>query len=118
MLVRQAKDTLRIGKTKGKVLVMVGCRFALPPELVREWVTVDFALPGKKELGVVLDNIAKSAKLAKPEAGGRELLLDAASGLTSIEAENAFALSVVESSKLCPQGVAREKASEVKKSGL
>lgn len=118
VLVRQVKDTLRVGKTKGKVLVMLSCRFALPPELIREWVTVDFALPGKDELGVVLDNIAKSAKLAKPEADGRELLLDAASGLTSVEAENAFALSVVESARLCPQVVAREKASEVKKGGL
>jgi AAA+ superfamily predicted ATPase len=118
VLVRQAKETLRIGKTKGKVLVVLGCRFTLPPELTREWVTVDFALPSKEELGVVLDNIAASAKMPKPEGNDRDLLLDAACGLTSIEAENAFALSVVERSQLCSQVVGREKASEVKKGGL
>ena len=118
VLVRQVKEALRTGKTKGKVLVVLGCRFTLPPELAREWVAVDFALPGKEELGVVLDNIAGSAKLSKPAGDERELLLDAASGLTSIEAENAFALSVVERARLCPQIVAREKASEVKKGGL
>jgi RHS repeat-associated protein len=118
VLIRQLKETLRVGKTKGKVLVILGCRFTLPPELAREFVVVEFALPGKEEVGVVLDNIAKSAKLTPPEANERELLLDAASGLTSIEAENAFALSVVESARLCSQIVAREKAGEVKKNGL
>jgi hypothetical protein len=118
VLVRQPKEVLRVGKTKGKTLVILGCRFTLPPELAREFVVVEFALPGKAELGVVLDNIAKSAKQQIPEGDARELLLDAASGLTSIEAENAYALSAVERGKLCPQIVAREKASEVKRNGL
>jgi ATP-dependent 26S proteasome regulatory subunit len=118
VLVRQIKAALRDGKMKGKALIILGCRFALPPELAREFVTVEFALPGKEELGVVLDNIARSANAPAPEETQRELLLDAASGLTSIEAENAFALSVVERGKLCSQIVAREKANEVKKNGL
>ena len=118
VLLRQLKEALRDAKTKGKVLVIIGCRCALPPELAREFVVVEFALPGKLELGVVLDNIATSAKVQKPESDARELLLDAACGLTSIEAENSFALSVVEAGKLCPQIIAREKASEVKKNGL
>jgi AAA+ superfamily predicted ATPase len=118
VLVRKVKECLRVGKTKGRALVMVGCRLALPPELEREFVVVQFALPDKTQLGVVLDNIAGSAKLAKPEEDAREQLLDAACGLTSIEAENAFALSVVESKQLCSGIVAREKASEVKKGGL
>jgi AAA+ superfamily predicted ATPase len=118
VLVRKVKESLRVGKTKGRALVMVGCRLALPPELEREFVVVQFALPDKTQLGVVLDNIAGSAKLAKPEEDAREQLLDAACGLTSIEAENAFALSVVESKQLCSGIVAREKASEVKKGGL
>jgi hypothetical protein len=118
VLVRRVKENLRAGKSKGKALVSVGCRLALPPELEREFVVVQFALPDKEKLGVVLDGIARSAGLAIPENDARELLLDAACGLTSIEAENAFALSVVESGKLSAQIVAREKASEVKKGGL
>ena len=118
VLVRKVKESLRVGKTKGKALVIVGCRIALPPELEREFVVVPFNLPDKEQLGVVLDNIAVSAKLAKPEKDEREHLLDAACGLTSIEAENAFALSAVESSHLSGSIVAREKANEVKKSGL
>jgi len=118
VLVRKVKESLRVGKTKGRALVIVGCRLALPPELEREFVMVQFVLPDKTQLGVVLDNIAESAMLPKPEEDAREQLLDAACGLTSIEAENAFALSVVESKQLGSGIVAREKASEVKKGGL
>jgi AAA+ superfamily predicted ATPase len=117
-LVSQVKESLRAGKTKGRALVIVGCRSALPPELGREFVVVEFALPNKEQLGMILDSIAASAKLPLPENNEREQLLDAACGLTSIEAENAFALSVVESHKLEPSIVAREKANEVRKSGL
>ena len=118
VLTRKVKDSLRLAKSKGKVLLVVGCRQVLPPELERELVVVPFALPDKEQLGVVLDNIAASAKLPKPENDEREPLLDAACGLTSIEAENAYALSVVETGRLCSKTVAREKANEVKKGGL
>jgi AAA+ superfamily predicted ATPase len=118
VLVRKVKESLRAGKTKGRALVIVGCRSALPRELEREFVIVEFALPDKEQLGIILDNIAASAQLPKPENDERDQLLGAACGLTSIEAENAFALSVVESHKLDPGIVAREKANEVKKSGL
>jgi AAA+ superfamily predicted ATPase len=118
VLTRALKDRLRAGKTKGKTVLLLGCRSVLPPELEREFVVMHFALPGKEELGLVLDHIAVSAGKPKPDGEARELLLDSACGLTTIEAENAFALSVVESGGLSPQIVAREKANEVKKNGL
>jgi len=118
ILTRAVKDRLRSAKTRGQTLVILGCRLVLPPELERELVVVNFALPGKAELGLVLDQIAQSGKLSIPEGEVRELLLDSASGLTTVEAENAFALSVVESQGLSPAVVAREKANEVRKNGL
>jgi AAA+ superfamily predicted ATPase len=118
VLVRAFKDRLRVGKTQGKTLILLGCRLVLPPELEREVAVLHFMLPTKPELAVVLDNLAASAQLPPPVGEERDLLLDAASGLTSIEAENAFALSVVEAGKLVPAIVAREKANEVKKNGL
>ena len=64
MLVRAFKDALSHAKSKGKCLVILGCRKTLPPELEREFVTVEMALPGRQDLGVVLDGICTSAKLA------------------------------------------------------
>ena len=118
VLIRAVKDSLSAGKAKGRCLVVLGCRQVLPPELEREFVVVDFALPGKGELGTVLDAICVSAKLRKPAGDEREQVLDAATGMTCTEAENAYALAVIETRKVDPGIVAREKAQTVKKNGL
>ena len=75
VLVRALKDALTHAKANGKCIVIVGCRRTLPQELEREFVTVDLALPGKQELGVVLDGICESAKLKKVKADARDQIL-------------------------------------------
>ena len=118
VLVRSIKDALGHGRAHNKVAVISGCRQNLPAELQRELVVLDFALPDHQTLGVVLDQIAKSAGLKVPELDERMALLASASGLTCLEAENAFALSVVETGSIQAGVVSREKAQAVKKSGL
>jgi SpoVK/Ycf46/Vps4 family AAA+-type ATPase len=118
ILIRQLKDVLQVAKTKSKVLVILGCRMILPPELERELTVIEFALPGKEELGAVLGGIMESANIKTMETETREKVIDAASGLTTMEAENAFALSVVQSKIIDPVIVAKEKAQAVKKNGL
>ncbi len=117
-LTRRIKESLRSGKNVGKVMVILGCRLQLPPEIEREFVVVEFALPGKDDLGAVMDSICESARLGLPEGVVRDHLIDSASGLTTNEAENAFALSIVESGVVSPEIVSREKAKEVKKNGM
>jgi AAA+ superfamily predicted ATPase len=118
VLIRALKDALTHAKATGKCLVVLGCRKTLPQELEREFVTVTMSLPGKKELGEVLDNICEAAKIPKPKDLEREQILDAASGLTTAEAENVFALSVVNCKAVKAADVAREKASAIKANGL
>ncbi len=118
VLVRAVKDALLQAKTQGKVLVLLGCRKVLPPELEREICLVEFTLPDKAQLGRVLENICTSASLQNPEGDERDRILDAATGLTCTEAENAFALSVIECRCINPAVIAREKALTVKKNGL
>jgi len=118
VLIRQFKDVLQRAKTQNKTLIILGCRLVLPPELEREITVIEFALPGKQQLGTVLDGIIESAQLKGVEGEQRDKILDAASGLTTIEAENAFALSVAESKAIDPAIVSREKAQAVKKNGI
>ncbi len=118
ILIRQLKDVLQIAKTKSKTLIILGCRMVLPPELERELTVIEFALPGKEQLNAVLSGIMESANIKTMEIDQREKVIDAASGLTTIEAENAFALSVVQSKTIDPVIVAKEKAQAVKKNGL
>ena len=118
ILIRKLKDVLHESKTKQKVLVILGCRLCLPPELERELTVIEFALPGKQQLSQVLDGIVESAKLQAPDSDKREMILDSAGGLTTMEAENAFALSVIQKREVDPVIVAKEKAEAVKKNGL
>lgn len=118
VLIRQLKDVLQTAKTKNKTLIIVGCRLALPPELEREITVVEYTLPDKEQLGLVLNGIMQSAEIKSIQPELRDRVLDAAGGLTTIEAENAFALSVVQCQGIDPAVVAKEKAQAVKKNGL
>jgi hypothetical protein len=118
ILIRTLKDVLLEAKTKSKTLIVLGCRLCLPPELERELTIIDFALPSKEQLRAVLSGIMESAGIQSLELEAQDKVIDAACGLTTIEAENAFALSVVETKAIDPVIVAREKAQAVKKNGL
>ena|GEM_PF-3593352 len=118
ILIRQFKDVLQEAKTKSKTLILLGCRMVLPPELERELTVIEFALPGKQELGRILEGIMESAGIRTMEPETQEKVIDAASGLPTIEAENAFALSVVETKTINPAIISREKAQTVKENGL
>lgn len=118
VLLRKFKDVLLDGKANSKTVIILGCRLILVPELEHELSVIEFALPGKSELTHVLNGITTSANLETIEGEQRDRLIDAASGLTTMEAENAFALSFVRTKTIEPEVVAREKASAVKKNGL
>jgi hypothetical protein len=118
ILLRKLKDILLEAKTKQKTIIIAGCRLVLPPELERELTIVEFELPGKEELRKVLQGIIESAGIKGMEVEQEEKVIDAASGLTTIEAENSFALSFVQIGSIDPAIIAREKAQAVKKNGL
>jgi SpoVK/Ycf46/Vps4 family AAA+-type ATPase len=118
MLVRRLKDILRVAKSNGHAIILLGCRLKLPPELEHEITHVDFSLPDPARLGAVLDGILKSAKLKNVHEVVKEAAVQSALGLTTTEAENAFALSVVETRGIDPKVIAREKARTLKRNGL
>ncbi|MCW1922661.1 IS66 family insertion sequence element accessory protein TnpB [Luteolibacter arcticus] len=109
---------LRLAKGAGHALVPTGCRLKLPPELEHEVAIIDLDLPDLGKLGEVLDGILRSADQPTLHDGIRESILHSALGLTTVEAENAFALSMVEWGRVDPILVAREKARTLKRGGL
>lgn len=116
---RKLKDALAVGKANNKAIVILGCRFVLPIELEKEIAVLDFALPDREQLRTVLHALlASNGHSVKSLDGDEAGILSAASGLTTTEAENAFALSIVERNKVCRDVVFREKCQAVKKNGL
>lgn len=120
VLLRKFENVLAEAKTRNQVLIVLGCRVCLPAELEREITVIEFKLPDKEQLSLVLDGVIESAGESGKEIPqlDREAVLDAAAGLTTTEAENAYALSVVETDTINPFVVAREKAQAINKSGL
>lgn len=88
----------------------------LPPELEKLFTVVEHDLPGREQLAEIAQGVAEEGEL--PIGAELDRLLDAASGLTRIEAENAFALSIVRHSTLAPQTIWELKSQALTKSGL
>ena len=119
MLVRKIKEVLLDGKNHHKTLVICGCRLHLPAELAKEFTTIDFALPGRDDIKVVLTNLAESAGKTLGDVIEDETeVIDAGCGMTTTECENAAALSLIENGKILTSVIAREKSSAVKKGGI
>lgn len=117
MVVRMLKEAIALGKQTQRVFVIVGCRLNIPAELEKELVVIEFKLPTRFQHAEVLKAISQSCGY-KVAAKMVEPLLDAASGMTLTESENAFALSAVEAKEFSPAIVQREKAATVKKNGV
>ncbi len=118
MLIRRIKDILRIAKTSGHALILLGCRLNLPAEIDHEITRIEFGLPDASALSAVMDGIIASAGLPELEPAVRESALANSLGLTTTEAENVYALSVVEAKAIDPAIIAREKANALKRNGL
>lgn len=116
LLFRKISDALAIGKGSNRVIIITGAVLKLPVELEKLMTVIEFKLPDRESLNIVLEGICGSAGITLN--GNREPVLDAAAGLTTIEAEAAFALSVVESKDITAEIVAREKSNTVRKNGI
>jgi len=118
MMIRLVKDFMTYAKSCQKRVVVLGCQFKLVAELEKEFTVVEFELPTREDLRLVLNGIGESASIHLN--GNTDKILDAAMGMTTTEAADAFALAVVESGgqDIHPEVVAREKSNVVKKNGL
>ncbi len=65
----------------------------IPPALRPSTVSIEWPLPSREQIGELLDDFLKLS--GKKLVGERENVVDAAAGLTTIDAESAFAYSIV-----------------------
>jgi len=114
-LARYLRDLLAWAPPAGSCIVFIGPSFKTHPTFEKSVVVTDYTLPGTEDLKRIAEGIAKSAK---QEFDGSVEILRALSGLSTTEAENALALSLIESGKFDADVIYREKIAGVKKSGL
>lgn len=118
LIIRKIRNLAHLFKSQGKVLVFVGPEMKIPVELEKEINVINFNLPEKEDLERVLQGLVESNGVKMPKAADLDPLLDAALGMTTVEAENAFSVSLIEAKKFDEKIVRREKSQIIKKTGM
>ena len=104
------------GKQDRTILVVLAPVVQLPVELEKLFVVIEHELPNRQQLTEIARGIAtEEAEL--PSDQELERVIDAAAGLTRLEAENAFSLSLVRHEQIRPDSVWELKTQMLKKSG-
>lgn len=126
---RKIKDVAAMLRSTFRRLIFLSIHFEIPPEISHEIVRIDVPLPSKNELRISLDNVVNSLESSAIEAS-REIelpekdseeynsLLDAAKGMTTLEAEDAYALAFQLTQTIDPKVVMDEKVQVIKNSGI
>ncbi|WP_018527184.1 AAA family ATPase [Alkalispirochaeta alkalica] len=120
VVVRKLRDVNGELKTTVKNVLLLSSILKIPPEMEKEISVVDYDLPGKDEIGGIIDGICRSVG-GDPTGGSernREKIVDAALGLTAEEAENVFAKSLVQTGHFDVGIILSEKEQIIRKSGV
>src|SRR5579859_2856219 len=125
-VVRKLKEIALHLKNSFKTIVLISPVMEIPTELDKEVTVLNYPLPSRDDLNLLLDKIITDVKQFKQvvidlDESGRERLLSAALGLTLGEAENVFAKIIVKDERLTGDNVNdvfSEKQQIIRKSGL
>ena len=125
-VIRRLKEIALHLKNSFKTIIIVCPVLEIPAELEKEVTVLNFPLPTREDLGLLMDRVLAEVRQFKQvridlEEGGRERLLQAALGLTLSEAENVFARIIVQNQRLTGEDVAvvfAYKQQIIRKSGL
>ncbi len=114
----QALDTaIAAGKQNRTILVILSPVLQIPSELDRQFVVIEHDLPPREQIQQIACTIATEPG-ELPDDASLGAVLDAAAGLTRVEAENAFSLSLIRHGRVTPDVLWELKAQTLKKSGL
>lgn len=106
-----------LGKQNRTFVVVLSPVVQIPTELETLFVVMEHERPDREQLAEIAGGIAtEDGEL--PTGAELDTVLDAAAGLTRLEAENAFSLSLVRHNRVTPEAVWELKTQTLKKSGL
>jgi hypothetical protein len=117
---RQVRNLSRELPAQGASIIILAPSNAIPPELAGgDVVALDWPLPDRDEIGTILDTAMKNGgSKVEPLNGNRDVAVDAAIGLSGLEAEACFAKSLVQSRRIDPELITNEKKRVIARNGL
>ncbi len=114
----QALDSrIAAGKQDRTFVVVLAPVVPVPVEMEKLFAVIDHELPVRDQLGAIARGVATEPGEV-PEGDALEAVLDAPSGPTRVEAENAFSLSLVRHGRPAPEVLRDLKGRSLKQSGL
>ena len=114
----QALDSqIHAGKQNRTFVVILAPVVQIPLELEKLFVLVDHDLPDREQIEAIARSLATEAG-ELPEGSELTAVLDAAAGLTRMEAENALSLALVRHGRIVPEVIWESKLQGLRKSGL
>lgn len=105
------------GKRQRTFVIVLAPVVQLPVELEKLFVVIEHDRPDRAQLEAIARSIATEPE-ELPSRQTLEMILDASSGLTRYEAENAYSLSLVRHGRIDPSAVWELKTQTLKKDGL
>ncbi len=111
-IVQALERQIAHGKIRRAFVVVLAPVVQIPAELEKLFVVLEHPLPDKEQLRQIATEIAGEL----PEEPNTRRVLDAAAGMTRLEAEGAFSLSMIEHDMLLPEPVWNLKANMLRQS--
>ncbi|MCL2306007.1 MAG: AAA family ATPase, partial [Planctomycetaceae bacterium] len=111
-IVQAVERQITQGKTRRAFIIVLAPVIQVPPELEKLFQILEHPLPDREQLRQIATEIAGEL----PDEPNTHRVLDAAAGMTRLEAEGAFSLSIVEHDALLPEPIWKLKANMLRQS--
>ena len=111
-MIQAMERQIHLGKSNRTYWIVLAPVVNIPVELAKQFVVIDHPLPSKEQLRQIANEIAGEL----PDEPSSEKIIEAASGMTRMEAEGAFALSIIEHDRLLSEPLWTMKANMLKQS--
>jgi len=106
------------GKQQRTILVVLAPVVQIPVELEKTIVVLDHPLPDRGQLEAIARELLSDQPEDLPQGDDMQRVLDAAAGLTRLEAEGAYSLSLTRHNAIKPSAIWELKAQALKKNNL
>lgn len=116
-VVQALANQLANGKQNRTFVIVLSPVVNVPVEVEKQMLVIEHPLPGRDQLEEIARGVATDDG-EMPAGVELQRLLDSAAGLTRVEAENAFSLSLVQHGQLQVETLWEMKGQMLKKSGL
>ncbi|WP_428308153.1 AAA family ATPase [Lacipirellula sp.] len=113
-IVQALARRIQLGKRQRTFIVCLSPSASLPPELEKQFVVLQHALPNREELLTIAQELASAEELGDD----LENVVSAAGGPTRYEAEGAYSLSLVRTGRLTAEVIADVKSQQLRKTNL